>query len=204
MKQKFTITFALLMILFSTAIPGVYALEDNTGASDTEMPEMDADQMKEMTLEMIENSIDSLTTLQSELDDEDLLESADSLLEEMESLKTELEATDDEDEISAIMEDFRSLMEDAPDEIREELMQNGPMGGDGQGPMDGNRTMMTGDESMQPSEGGFPGNGTMNGEAPTDRQENEAVTDDETGSESTSEENNGLLSGLINLIKSLF
>lgn len=126
MRKEITIALTLFMVLFSTTIPGVYALEDDEG---TDIPQMGADQMKEMTLEMIGNSIDTLTTLQSELDDEDLLDSVDSLLEQMESLKTELEATDDEDEITAIMEGYRSSMEEAPEEIREALMQNGPMAG---------------------------------------------------------------------------
>jgi hypothetical protein len=199
MKQKLTITFALLMILFSTAIPGVYAMEDEKTMG---MTEMNTEQMKEMTLEMIDNSIDSLTKLQDELENEDLLDSIDSLLKQMETLKTELEVTDDEDEIAAIMEEFRSSMEEAPDEIRETLMQKGP-GEEGQGPA------MEGNENIEPLEGDFPGNGTMeykgpmNGDAPMDKTD-DAPAGDETDSKESSEKSTGLLSGLINMIKSLF
>ncbi|WP_340820344.1 hypothetical protein [Methanolobus sp. WCC4] len=209
MRRDITISFALLMILFSTAIPGVYALEEE---GDMEMPGMDAEQMKEMTLGMITNSIDTLTTLQSELEDEDLLDSVDSLLGQMEEMSTELEATDDEDEITGIIEEFRSSMDEAPDEIRVALMQNGP-GREGQEPMDGNRTMMEGDENMQPPEGEFPGNGTMDGEgpmtgeAPADRPDDDATSSDGSSSDSTSEgseESTGFLSSLINAIRSLF
>jgi hypothetical protein len=203
MKTKLSISFALLMIMFSTAIPGVYAMEDN---SDMQIPEMDAEQMKEMSVEMIDNSIDSLTTLQSGLEDDELLDSVDSLLEEMETMKKELEAADDEDEISAIMEEFRSSTEEAPEEIREAIMQNGPM--NGQQPVDGDRTMMQGDESMQVPDDGFPGNRTMSGEAPVDGEvpsdRNDATSSTDTNSDSSPEGNNGLLSGLIGFIKSLF
>ncbi|MEZ5334118.1 MAG: hypothetical protein R2741_02190 [Methanolobus sp.] len=197
MITKLTVSFALLMIMFSTSIPGVYAMEDDSAM---QMPEMNADQTKEMTLEMIENSIDSLTALQSELEDDDLLDSIDSLLEEMETMKTNLEATDDEDEISAIMEEFRSSAEEAPEEIREAIMQNRAM--NSQQPMDGDRTMMQGDESMQVQDGEFPGNKTMNGEAPSDRPDVASSAD--ANSDSSPEGNNGLLSGLISFIKSLF
>jgi hypothetical protein len=128
------------MIVFSTAIPGVYALEDN---GSMEMPQMDAAQMKEMTLGMIENNIDALTTLQSETEDEDTLQSIESLLEQMESQKTELEGTDDKDTVEDIMGELRTLMEEAPEQVRESLMQNGPggyRGLDGEGMMNGNGT----------------------------------------------------------------
>lgn len=205
--KKLSILLAMLMMLFSTAIPGVYALEDN-GTMET--PQMDAEQMKEMGLEMIENSIDSLTSLQSELDDDELLDSVDGLLEEMETLKSELEATDDEDEIAAITEEFRTSVEDAPEEIREALMQNMMQNnqmGDGPGAMDQNRTMMSGNESMGYGEGNFPGNGSMQG-APMggepSAQPDNSSSDDEKDSDAASDENNGFLSGLINIIKSLF
>ncbi|SFM78151.1 hypothetical protein [Methanolobus profundi] len=201
MRREITISFALLMILFSTAIPGVYALEDDSGM---DMPEMNADQMKEMTLEMIENNIDSLTSLQSELEDEDVLDSVDSLLDQMETWKTELEDTDDEDEITAIMEEFRSSMEEAPEEVREAMMQNGQMEGEARGPMDGNGTMMEGSEDMQPHEGDFQGNGTTNGEAPMDRTTDNDDTTQVSDDTSSSEESTGLLSSLINMIKGLF
>ncbi|WMW21413.1 hypothetical protein RE476_08340 [Methanolobus mangrovi] len=201
MRREITISFALLMILFSTAIPGVYAMEDDTGM---EMPEMDAAQMKEMTLGMIENNIDSLTNLQSELDDEELLDSVDDLLEQVESLKTELESTDDEEAIFEIMDEFRSLMEEAPEEVRDTLMQNGQMSGEGQNPMGGNRTMMEGNESMQAQDGDFHGNGSMTGEERMNKPTDSGVTGDETIDDDTSEETTGLLSGLINMIKGLF
>jgi hypothetical protein len=201
MRREITISFALLMILFSTAIPGVYALEDDSG---TEMPEMDADQMKEMTLGMIENNIDSLTNLQSELDDEELLDSVDSLLEQVESLKTELESTDDEEAILDIMDEFRSLMEEAPEEVRETLMQNSQMGVGGQNPMGGNMTMMEGNKSIRAPEGDFQGNGSTNGEERMNKPTDSDVTGDETTDDDTSEESTGLLSGLINIIKGLF
>lgn len=206
MRRELTISFALLMIMFSTAIPGVYALEDSDSM---EMPEMDAAQMKEMTLEMIENNIDALTTLQSETDDDDTLEAIDSLLEQMESLKTELEDTDDEDAVEDIMEDFRSLMEDAPDEVRESLVQNGPGGEGGMGGMDGEGMM--GNGTMQTPEGApdgeFPGNGSMDDGTQMERPDRESAEDDSGSSDSTTdstEESTGLLSGLINMLKSLF
>ncbi|WP_319506528.1 hypothetical protein [uncultured Methanolobus sp.] len=201
MRREITISFALLMILFSTAIPGVYALEDDTGM---EMPEMDADQMKEMTLEMIENNIDTLTSLQSELEDEDLLDSVDSLLEQMESLKAELGSTDDEEAILDIMDEFRSLMEEAPEEVRETFMQNSQMGGGSQNPMGGNRTMMEGNEIMRAPDGDFQGNGSMKGEERMNKPTDSDVTGDKTTDNDTSEESTGLLSGLINMIKGLF
>nr|WP_321497294.1 hypothetical protein [uncultured Methanolobus sp.] len=209
MRRELTISFALLMIMFSTAIPGVYALEDSDSM---EMPQMDAAQMKEMTLEMIENNIDALTTLQSETDDEDTLESIDNLLEQMESLKTELEDTDDEDAVEDIMEEFRSLIEDAPEEVRESLMQqNGPGGEggdmrsmDGQGMMNGNGTMQAPEGA---TDGEFPGNRSMDDGAQMGRPGEES-TDDDSGSVDTTtdstEESTGLLSGLINMIKGLF
>lgn len=201
MKRELTISFALLMILFSTAIPGVYAMGDD---GNREMPEMDAEQMKEMALEMLANGIDSLTELQSELEDEDLLDSVDSLLKEMETMRTELEATDDEEEIAAIMEEFRASMEEVPDEISEVLMQDGPMGRESQQPMDGDRTMVEGDENMHSSEREKTVDDNVNGETPADRSADETSPIDESSSGSASEENNGILSGLINIIKSLF
>ena len=201
MRREIAISFTLLMILFSTAIPGVYALEDDTSM---ETPEMDADQMKEMTLGMIENNIDSLTSLQSELDDEELLGSVDSLLEQIESLKTELESTDNEEAILKVMDEFRSLMEEAPEGVRETLMQNGQMSGDNQNPMGENRTMMEGNESMRAPEGDFHGNGSMTGEEQMNKPTDSGVTGDKTIDDYTSEETTGLLSGLISMIKGLF
>ncbi|WMW26071.1 hypothetical protein RE474_04940 [Methanolobus sediminis] len=205
MRRELTISFALLMIMFSTTIPGVYALEDSDS---TEMPQMDAAQMKEMTLEMIENNIDALTTLQSETDDEDTLESIDSLLEQMESLKTELEDTDDEDVVEDIMEEFRTLMEEAPEEVRESLMQNGPGGEGGRGGMESmDGEGMMGNGTMQASEGEFPGNGSMSDGAQMGRPDQGKNDTDSVNVDSTTnstEESTGLLSGLINMIKSLF
>ncbi|TQD24952.1 hypothetical protein [Methanolobus vulcani] len=211
MRRELTISFALLMIMFSTAIPGVYALEDSDSM---EIPEMDATQMKEMTLEMIENNIDALTTLQSETDDDDTLESIDSLLEQMESLKTELEDTDDEDAVEDIMNELRTMMEEAPEEVRESLMQqNGPGGERGMGemePMEGESMM--GNGTMQAPEGApdgeFPGNGSMGDGAQMGRpDEGSTDSDSDNSADSTTdsnEETTGLLSGLINMLKSLF
>ncbi len=208
MKRKLTISFALLMVLFGTVIPGVYAMDDN---GNREMPEMDAAQMQEMTLEMLENSIDSLTELQSELEDEDLLDSVDSLLEEMETIKIELEATDDEEEIASIMEEFRTSMEDVPDEIREALIQDSSMGEKG--------NMKEGDRNMQAQEGEGPENGVMeketamndedstdrpvSDETPADKPDNDDASE-KSSSITTSDKNTGLLNSLINAIKSLF
>ncbi|WP_129582625.1 hypothetical protein [Methanolobus psychrotolerans] len=201
MRRNISILFTLFMILFSTAIPGVYALENDTGM---EMPQMGAEQMKEMNLEMIENNIDTLTSLQSELDDEDVVESVKSLLEQMEALKTELEATDDEKTIMEIMDELRSSMGEAPEVVREALMKNNPMGQEGQeGHMEG-AGHMGGNESMQLPESNFPGNGTMNGEGQMGKPDNGDATKDETTDDDTSEESTGLLTGLINMIKGLF
>lgn len=201
MRRNISILYTLFMILFSTAIPGVYALENETGM---EMPQMDAEQMKEMNLGMIENNIDILTTLQSELDDEDALESVESIFEQMKALKTELEATDDEETIMEIMYELRSSMEEAPEEVREALMKNNPMGQEGQEGRREGAGHMEGNENMQLPEGDFPGNGTMNSEGQMDKPDNGDATKDETTDDDASEESTGLLTGLINMIKGLF
>ncbi|WP_342304051.1 hypothetical protein [Methanolobus sp. ZRKC5] len=200
MMRKITITFALMMILFSTSIPGVYAMQDEESMG---MPEINAEQMKEMNMEMIDSNIDSLTSLQSESDDEELLDSVASLLEQMESLKTELETTDDQAAIVEIMNELRSSIEEAPEELRETLMQNNPMEREGQVAMDGERPERD-TANTESFEGDFPGNGSMGEEKTIDKTDNGNAPTDEVSNEGVSKESTGLLSSLINMIKGFF
>jgi hypothetical protein len=65
MRRELTISFALLMIMFSTTIPGVYALEDNDSTQIPAMPD-DADSAEESTgilsglINMIKSSFETI------------------------------------------------------------------------------------------------------------------------------------------------
>ncbi|WP_321430213.1 hypothetical protein [uncultured Methanolobus sp.] len=65
MRRELTISFTLLMIMFSTTIPGVYALEDNDSMQMPAMPD-DADSAEERTgilsglVNMIRSSFESI------------------------------------------------------------------------------------------------------------------------------------------------
>ena len=65
MRRELTISFTLLMIMFSTTIPGVYALEDNDSMQMPAMPD-DADSGEESAgilsglVNMIRSSFESI------------------------------------------------------------------------------------------------------------------------------------------------
>jgi hypothetical protein len=158
---------------------------------------MDLDQMKSRSIEMVNMNIGSLNAMQSDGSHEDLEESITSLLAQLESLKTGFENAEDEEDLKAIMGDFRKVMQDAPEEIRTELMGSEQMGEAGRG------NMFMGNSTMR----GAGGEGSSQGgnESMEDRDFNgEKPARGHTGNGSTSETNKGLLPGLINMIRSIF
>lgn len=192
--KKTSVPITILMILLTVAVHGAYAAENS---STTEAPALDFEEMKSMNIEMMEMNIESLTSMQSDGNHEDLEEPITSLLEQIESLKAELENAEDEEDLKAIMEDFRTVMQNAPEEISKELMGNEKIGEPGKGNMSmGNNTMR-----------GPGGEGNFQGENESMRERNFNGGESAQGlpgKDTSDEGNNGLLSGLINKIKSIF
>jgi len=194
MIKRASIPFTVLLLLLSVTMNGVYAADDPAA---TDAPYMDLDQMRNRSIEMVNMNIESLNAMQSDGSHEDLEESITSLLAQMGSLKTGFENAEDEEELKAIMEDFRTVMRDAPEEIRTELTGNEQMGETGRGNMSRGNNTMRGPGGEGSSQGGSEsmGDRNFNGEKTARKY---------TGNGSTSEANNGLLSGLINIIRSIF
>jgi hypothetical protein len=193
-SNKLTTTFALLLIMFSIAVPGAYAVSD--GIVENEPPKMNSEEMKERNIEMIENNIEKLNELRTITYDEELIESIDNVLEEMELLKSEIESADDDEDIMEMMGQIRTLIEESPDVIREALIGNREMPGPAQ---DGNQEID--DNPSESRDYNFPGNNNT--------MKNNSVTSDNSKMERTvleknENENTGLLSGIISKIKAFF
>ena len=191
--KRVSIPITILLLLLSLTVNGAYAADDPAA---TDIPYMDFDQMKNRSIEMVNMNIGSLNAMQSDGNHHDLEEVITSLIAQMESLKTGFENTEDEEDLKAIMEDFRTMMQDALEEIRTELMGNEQIEETGRGnmPMDNN-------ERGSGEEGNFQGgNESMRGSS----LKGEKPAKEYTGNGSASEGNNGLLSGLITKIRSIF
>ncbi|MCQ6961875.1 hypothetical protein [Methanolobus chelungpuianus] len=192
--KRVSMPVTVLLLLLSVTMNGAYAADDPAA---TDVPYMDLDKMKNRSIEIVDMNIESLNAMQSDGSHEGLEESITSLLAQMESLKTGFENAEDEEGLKAIMEDFRTVMQDAPEEIRTELMGNEQMGETGRGNMSVGNNTMRGPGGEGSSQGGNEsmGDRNFNGEKNARRY---------TGNESTGEANNGLLSGLISKIRSIF
>lgn len=192
--KRVSLPITILLLLLSLTVNGAYAADDPAA---TDIPYMDFDQMKNRSIEMVNMNIGSLNAMQSDGNHDDLEEVITSLIAQMESLKTGFENAEDEEDLKAIMEEFRTVMQDAPEEIKTELMGNEQMGETGKSNMfmgnsalrgpGGESSFRDGNESM--------GDRNFNGEKRAKEY---------TGNESASEGNKGLLSGLINMIRSIF
>lgn len=199
MNRRITLPFTILLILLSLTVQGAYAIEQNTTRED--MPPMDTADMKERLSEMIDNNIESLDTLQSETDYDELNDSIDGLLVQLQALRSELENAEEEEDMLEIMNEFRTLVEESPEEIREVLMENSMMGGTENADFDPANSTMRGPGG----EGASGMNDTMRDESMRDSVfDPENAGKEQNTDTSSADENNGLLSGLINMIKSLF
>lgn len=204
LTRRITLPFTIMLILLSLTVQGAYAIEENT--TKERVPPMDTDYMKERTAEMIKKNIESLDALQSETDNDELNDSIDGLLAQLDALKSELESAEDENEILEIMNELRTLIEDSPEEIREALRENGMMGEPEQNSLaQGNNSMGAPAGEGIPERGGPGMNDTMMNRTMRDSGFGQENGGEKQAINNTSDdENNGLLSGLINKIKTLF
>jgi hypothetical protein len=192
--KKTNLPITILLVLLTLAAQGVYAAENSTVPS---AQHMDFDDIRNKSLEMMAINIESIGTMQSSGDYEELEESLTILHERIEMLKSELEKAENEEELNGIMDSFRTLMEDAPEDIRKELMGSGGMGepGNGNFSMDNNTMRGPGRQGNLPGGNDSMKEGNFNGGEPEGGR---------PGNEAPDKENNGLLSGLINKIKAIF
>jgi hypothetical protein len=191
-KTKLPIT--ILLMLLTLMAQGAYAAENSTVP---DAQHMDFDEIRNKSLEMMTMSIESIGTMQSSGDYEELEESLTILQERMEMLKSELENAEDEEELNGIMDGFRTLVEDAPEDIRKELMGSGGMSepGNGNFSMDNNTMRGPGRQGNLPGGNDSMKDGNFKAGEPEGGRPGNEVLD---------KENNGLLSGLINKIKAIF
>ncbi|WP_406655574.1 hypothetical protein V7O62_07195 [Methanolobus sp. ZRKC2] len=127
LDRKITLPFTIMLILLSLTAQGAYAIDSNN--TKEEIPPIDVEDIKEKSLEMIDRNIESLESLQSETDGNELNDSIDDLLEQLETLKSELESAEEDEAVYEIRSTLMTLIEESPEEIKEALMENGMGGG---------------------------------------------------------------------------
>ena len=199
LKKRTILLFTLMLILLSLTVQGASAMRED-------VPQMNTDDMKERTIEMIVNNIESLETLQSETDDDEHNDSIDDLLGQLETLKSELESAEDDEDVHEIMSKLRTLIEESPEEIKEKLMENGMMGGPehGEFPQDNNTLRGPGGKRGNGEEVAPGMDGLMGNESMRDTDFNQENAGEKKPQDKEPEnEDNGLLSSFINKIMSL-